>query len=92
MLGVVNDCIFSWSDVAVALTAFMQTFHVSVMVRDDADVDDGTDILSTSVLDAVGFSTGKAGSEGVLSGSIKLEIENVLRKCAVSFWQGSLII
>lgn len=78
MLGVVNDCIVSWSDVAVALTAFMQTFHVSVMVRDDADVDDGTDILSTGVLDAVGFSTGKAGSEGVLSGSIKLEIENVL--------------
>lgn len=28
MLGVVNDCIVSWSDVAVALTAFMQTFHV----------------------------------------------------------------
>lgn len=46
MLGVVNDCIVSWSDVAVALTAFMQTFHVSVMVRDDADVDDGMDIVS----------------------------------------------
>lgn len=75
MLGLVSDCIDSWSDVAVALTAFMQTSHVSVMVRDDADVDNGTDLFSTDVLDAVGFNTGKAGSERVLSGSIKLKLE-----------------
>lgn len=45
------------------------------MVRDDVDVDNGTDFFLIDVLDVVGFNIGKVGFERVFFGLIKLKLE-----------------